>query len=62
MTALGAAAQGPAPGFDCRVQLSWQSEARRQKSVASNDHVKNWPLLEKILADKNYSVLLTHTV
>ena len=56
--------QGPPPakGVNYRFQLTWQSEALRQKWVASDDHVNNWPLLEKTLADKNYTVLLTHTV
>lgn len=52
----------PAKNINYRFQLTWQSEALRQKWVASADHVKNWPLLEKTLADKNYTVILTHTV
>ena len=62
MTAPGAAAQGQAPRVNYRFQPTWQSEPLCQKWVASDDHVKNRPLLEKILADRNYSVLLTHTV
>lgn len=56
--------QGAAPpkGVNYRFQLTWQNETLRQKWVASDDHVKNWPLLEKTLADKNFTVILTHTV
>jgi hypothetical protein len=53
---------GPAKGINYRFQLTWQSEALRQKWVASDDHVKNWPLLEKTLTDKNYTVILTQAV
>ncbi|HWY63950.1 MAG TPA: hypothetical protein VNX61_01970 [Rhizomicrobium sp.] len=53
---------GPAKGVNYRFQLTWQSEALRQKWVASDDHVKNWPLLEKTLTDKNYTVILTQAV
>jgi len=61
---LDKALQGPAPvkSFNYRFQLTWQSEVLRQKWVASQDHVRNWPLLEKTLADKDFTVLLTHTV
>ena len=53
---------GPARSVNYRFQLTWASEALRQKWVASADHVANWPLLEKTLADKNYTVILTHAV
>jgi hypothetical protein len=53
---------GPAKGVNYRFQLTWQSEALRQKWVASDDHVKSWPLLEKTLSDKNYTVILTQVV
>lgn len=52
----------PAKGVNYRFQLTWQNEALRQKWVASDDHVKNWPLLEKTLTDKNYTVILTQAV
>jgi hypothetical protein len=52
----------PAKGVNYRFQLTWQNEALRQKWVASADHVKNWPLLEKTLIDKNYSVILAQAV
>ena len=53
---------GPAKSVNYRFQLTWASEELRQKWVASADHVANWPLLEKTLADKNYTVILTHAV
>lgn len=53
---------GPAKSVNYRFQLTWQSEALRQKWVASAEHVANWPLLEKTLTDKNYTVILTHAV
>jgi len=53
---------GPAKSVNYRFQLTWQSEALRQKWVASPEHVANWPLLEKTLTDKNYTVILTHAV
>jgi len=53
---------GPAKGVNYRFQLTWQNEALRQRWVASDEHVKNWPLLEKTLADKNYTVILTQAV
>ena len=56
--------QGAAPpkGVNYRFQLTWRNEVLRQKWVASDDHAKNWPLLEKTLADKNFTVILTHPV
>jgi len=61
---LDQALQGPAPakGFNYRFQLTYKSEALRQKWVASPEHIANWPLLEKTLTDKNFPVLLTQTV
>ena len=53
---------GPAKSVNYRFQLTWASEDLRQKWVASADHVANWPLLEKTLTDKNYTVILTHAV
>jgi hypothetical protein len=53
---------GPAKSVNYRFQLTWASEPLRQKWVASADHVTNWPLLEKTLTDKNYTVILTHAV
>jgi hypothetical protein len=53
---------GPAKTVNYRFQLTWASEMLRQKWVASADHVANWPLLEKTLIDKNYTVILTHAV
>ena len=53
---------GPAKTVNYRFQLTWASEELRQKWVASAEHVANWPLLEKTLTDKNYTVILTHAV
>jgi hypothetical protein len=53
---------GPAKTVNFRFQLTWASEMLRQKWVASADHVANWPLLEKTLTDKNYTVILTQAV
>ena len=53
---------GPAKGVNYRFQLTWQNEGLRQKWVASNDHVRNWPLLENTLTDRNYTVILTQVV
>jgi hypothetical protein len=54
--------QGPAKTVNYRFQLTWATEDLRQKWVASAEHVANWPLLEKTLTDKNYTVILTHAV
>ena len=53
---------GPAKTVNYRFQLTWASEMLRQKWVASADHIANWPLLEKTLTEKNYTVILTHAV
>jgi hypothetical protein len=53
---------GPAKTVNYRFQLTWASETLRQKWVASADHIANWPLLEKTLTEKNYTVILTHAV
>jgi len=55
---------GPAPAaaINYRFQLTYQSEALRQKWIASEPHRKNWPLIENTLTDKGYLVLLTDSV
>jgi len=55
---------GPAPAasINYRFQLTYQSEALRQKWIASADHARNWPLIENTLTDKGYLVLLTDIV
>ncbi len=51
--------QGNAPaGVNYRFCLTYQSEALRQKWVASSEHKKVWPTIENTLASKNYTVLL----
>ena len=52
---------GPAPAhtINYRFQLTYQSEELRQKWIASPEHIRNWPLIENTLTDKNYLVLLT---
>jgi hypothetical protein len=55
---------GPAPAasINYRFQLTYQSEALRQKWIASEPHRNNWPLIENTLTDKGYLVLLTDAV
>src|SRR5437762_298601 len=55
---------GPAPAasINYRFQLTYRSEALRQKWIASEDHKRNWPLIENTLTDKGYLVLLTESV
>ena len=52
----------PAPDINYRFQLTYRSEALRQKWIASEDHKRNWPLIENTLKDKSYLVLLTDSV
>jgi len=52
----------PAPSINYRFQLTYRSEALRQKWIASEDHARNWPLIENTLTDKGYLVLLTDSV
>jgi hypothetical protein len=50
---------GKAPaGINYRFNLTYQSEELRQKWIASADHQKVWPMLENLLATKDYTVLL----
>lgn len=55
---------GPAPARDInyRFQLTYESEALRQKWIASADHAKYWPMIENTVANKDYLVLLTESV
>lgn len=51
--------QGSAPaGINYRFSLTYGSEELRQKWVASPEHKKVWPTIEKTLSSKNYTVLL----
>jgi len=59
MLALRTAVMGSAPpGINYRFELMYQTEALRQKWVASATHQKVWPAIESTLATKNYDVLL----
>jgi len=55
---------GPAPAanINYRFQLTYESEALRQKWIASDDHAKYWPMIENTVTDKSYLVLLTDAV
>ncbi|MFL6550007.1 MAG: hypothetical protein ACJ8OJ_15045 [Povalibacter sp.] len=55
---------GPAPAakINYRFQLTYESEALRQKWIASADHAKYWPMIENTVTDKGYLVLLTEAV
>jgi hypothetical protein len=55
---------GPAPAdnINYRFQLTYVSEALRQKWIASADHAKYWPMIENTVVNKDYLVLLTDSV
>jgi antibiotic biosynthesis monooxygenase (ABM) superfamily enzyme len=56
---LSSAIRGPAPtGGKYRFVLTFESEALRQKWIASKDHDRVWPEIEKTLLDKNFGILL----
>ena len=56
---LHSALMGSAPqGMNYRFQLVYESEELRQKWVASPEHQKAWPTIEKTLKSKDYRVLL----
>ena len=52
----------PPTGVNYRFQLTYESEEKRQKWIASAVHKKNWPLIENTVLDKNYQTLLTDAV
>jgi heme-degrading monooxygenase HmoA len=59
MLKLSSAIRGPAPtGGKYRFVLVFESEELRQKWIASKDHEKAWPEIEKTLTDKNFGILL----
>lgn len=59
MLKLRSAPQGKAPaGANYRFVLIFQSEEQRQKWVASDVHQRVWPMIEKTLSSKEYTVLL----
>jgi len=45
-------------GGKYRFVLTFESEELRQKWIASKDHEKAWPEIEKTLTDKNFGILL----
>ena len=60
---LHAALMGKAPaGINYRFQLTFRSEALRQKWIASDVHQKVWPTIENTLTTKDYTVLLFDSV
>jgi heme-degrading monooxygenase HmoA len=59
MIKLRSALQGKAPaGANYRFLLIFQSEELRQKWVTSDVHQHVWPMMEKTLTSKDYTVLL----
>jgi antibiotic biosynthesis monooxygenase (ABM) superfamily enzyme len=52
----------PPKGVNYRFQLTYESEEARQKWIHSAVHIKNWPLIENTVLDKNYQTLLTDEV
>ncbi|HMF79110.1 MAG TPA: hypothetical protein VK604_25855 [Bryobacteraceae bacterium] len=51
--------QGPAPSINYRFELVFENEELRQKWVATPEHQRVWPTIEKTLkSTKNYPVLL----
>lgn len=59
LLSLQSAIQGSAPaGLNYRFVLTYESEALRQKWVASETHKKVWPTIEKTLSSTSYTVLL----
>jgi hypothetical protein len=52
----------PSPGINYRFQLTYESEEKRQKWIASAIHMRVWPLVENTVLNRNYLVLLTDTV
>ena len=59
MLKLSKVVQGKAPaGINYRFVLTYQSEDLRQKWVATPEHQKVWPTIEKTLTNKNYDVLV----
>lgn len=56
--------QGKAPeAVNYRFQLTFASEALRQKWIASPDHQRVWPPMEATMPDtKNYTVMLCDAI
>ena len=59
MLKLNSAIRGQAPaGGKYRFVLTYESEELRQKWIASKDHEKVWPEIEKTLTDKDFGILV----
>jgi hypothetical protein len=50
--------QTPKMRGNYRFVLTFESEDLRQKWIASKDHAKVWPEIEKTLTDKNFGIPL----
>lgn len=60
---IRSAVMGAAPaGINYRFQLTYQSEALRQKWIASDVHKRVWPTIENTFTTKDYQVLLTDII
>jgi len=55
---------GPVPSqnINYRFQLTYRSEALRQKWIASDVHTRVWSQIESTVTNKDYLVLLTDNV
>jgi hypothetical protein len=55
---------GPPPpdGINYRFQLTYQSEEKRQKWIASPTHKRVWPRIEELVQNRDYIVLLTDSM
>ena len=59
MLKLRSALAGAAPsGANYRFELTFATEEQRKAWVATATHQQVWPMIEKTLASKNYTVLL----
>lgn len=55
---------GPPPpqGINYRFQLTYESEEKRQRWISSDIHSRVWPLIEKLVTNQDYIVLLTDSM
>jgi hypothetical protein len=51
-----------AKGINYRFQLTYESEEKRQRWIASDTHKRVWPLIEDTAVNKDYLVLLTDSI
>jgi hypothetical protein len=51
-----------AKGVNYRFQLTYESEEKRQKWIASDTHQRVWPPIENTVVNKEYLVLLTDSM